>query len=44
MQKEPGALKIVFNGVGASGVATSKIFMEEGVKNIIGCDRAGGHL
>lgn len=34
-------LKVVFNGVGASGVATSKIFMDEGVINIIGCDRAG---
>jgi malate dehydrogenase (oxaloacetate-decarboxylating) len=34
-------LKVVFNGVGASGVATSKIFMDEGVTNIIGCDRAG---
>jgi malate dehydrogenase (oxaloacetate-decarboxylating) len=34
-------IKVVFNGVGASGVATSKIFMDEGVTNIIGCDRAG---
>ena len=34
-------LKIVFNGVGASGVATSKIFMDVGVRNIIGCDTAG---
>lgn len=40
-KKQLSDLKIVFNGVGASGVATSKIFMEEGVKNIIGCDRAG---
>lgn len=40
-KKNPGDLKVVFNGVGASGVATSKIFMEEGVKNIIGCDRSG---
>jgi malate dehydrogenase (oxaloacetate-decarboxylating) len=41
VQKEPGALKVVFNGVGASGVATSKIFMEAGVKNIVGCDTRG---
>ena len=39
--KDMKDLKVVFNGVGASGVATSKIFMEEGVTNIIGCDRAG---
>ena len=32
---------MVFNGVGASGVAVSKIFMDYGVENIIGCDRTG---
>jgi malate dehydrogenase (oxaloacetate-decarboxylating) len=41
IKKEPEDLKIVFNGVGASGVATSKIYMDFGVRNIIGCDRAG---
>ena len=41
VDKEPGDLKVVFNGVGASGVAVSKIFMSYGVKNIIGCDRSG---
>ncbi len=41
VKKEPQDLKIVFNGVGASGVAVSKIYMDYGVKNIIGCDRAG---
>lgn len=41
VKKEPGELKVVFNGVGASGVATSKIFMDAGVKNIIGCDTRG---
>ena len=41
VKKEPQDLKIVFNGVGASGVAVSKIFMDYGVRNIIGCDRAG---
>jgi malate dehydrogenase (oxaloacetate-decarboxylating) len=41
VKKEPQDLKVVFNGVGASGVAVSKIFMDYGVRNIIGCDRAG---
>jgi malate dehydrogenase (oxaloacetate-decarboxylating) len=41
VKKEPQDLKVVFNGVGASGVAVSKIFMDYGVQNIIGCDRAG---
>ena len=41
VNKEPGELKVVFNGVGAAGVAVSKIFMSYGVKNIIGCDRSG---
>jgi len=41
VNKEPQDLKVVFNGVGASGVAVSKIFMDYGVTNIIGCDRAG---
>src|SRR6266851_308009 len=41
VKKDIGTLKIVFNGVGASGVAVSKIYMEAGVRNIIGCDTAG---
>lgn len=41
VKKEPQDLKVVFNGVGASGVAVSKIFLDYGVANIIGCDRAG---
>ncbi len=41
VKKEPQDIKVVFNGVGASGVAVSKIFMDYGVKNIIGCDRSG---
>jgi malate dehydrogenase (oxaloacetate-decarboxylating) len=41
VKKDISSLKIVFNGVGASGVATSKIYMEAGVRNIIGCDTAG---
>ena len=39
--KDPDELKIVFSGVGASGVAVSKIYMDYGVTNIIGCDRSG---
>ena len=41
VKKEPGDLKVVFSGVGASGVAVSKIYMDHGVTNIIGCDRVG---
>ncbi|HEX8290338.1 MAG TPA: malic enzyme-like NAD(P)-binding protein, partial [Pyrinomonadaceae bacterium] len=34
-------LKVVVNGVGAAGVACSKIVMSAGVKNLIGCDQHG---
>jgi len=34
-------LKVVCNGIGASGVACSKILMNAGVTNIIGCDSRG---
>jgi len=34
-------IKVVVNGVGAAGVACSKIVMAAGVKNIIGCDTTG---
>jgi malate dehydrogenase (oxaloacetate-decarboxylating) len=34
-------LRIVVNGVGASGVACAKIIMAAGGKNIIGCDSKG---
>jgi malate dehydrogenase (oxaloacetate-decarboxylating) len=36
-----GNLKVVVSGVGASGVACSKILMNAGVQNIIGCDSKG---
>lgn len=39
--KEMSALKVVVSGVGAAGVACSKILMNAGVRNIIGCDRSG---
>ncbi|MEX2246187.1 MAG: NAD-dependent malic enzyme [Dehalococcoidia bacterium] len=41
VKKEPQDLKVVVLGVGAAGVACSKILMSVGVKNIIGCDRTG---
>src|SRR5712664_3233960 len=34
-------IKVVVNGVGAAGVACTKIVMAAGVKNIIGCDQKG---
>jgi len=34
-------IKVVVNGVGAAGVACSKIIMAAGVKNIVGCDQKG---
>ena len=34
-------VKIVVNGIGAAGVACSKIVMAAGVQNIIGCDTTG---
>ncbi|HEX8137619.1 MAG TPA: malic enzyme-like NAD(P)-binding protein [Pyrinomonadaceae bacterium] len=34
-------VKVIVNGVGAAGVACSKIIMKAGVRNIIGCDQVG---
>jgi malate dehydrogenase (oxaloacetate-decarboxylating) len=34
-------IKVVVNGVGAAGVACSKIVLHAGVTNIIGCDQHG---
>ena len=34
-------LKVVVNGVGAAGVACSKIVMSAGVRNLVGCDQHG---
>src|SRR5687767_8136486 len=34
-------LKVVVNGVGAAGVACSKIILNAGVKNVVGCDQMG---
>ena len=39
--KKIDEIKIVVNGIGAAGVACSKIVMAAGVKNIVGCDTTG---
>jgi malate dehydrogenase (oxaloacetate-decarboxylating) len=41
VNKKPEELKVVVMGVGAAGTACSKMLMQLGVKNIIGCDRKG---
>ena len=41
VDKPMGALKVVIAGVGAAGVAISKILLEAGVAEIIGVDRKG---
>jgi malate dehydrogenase (oxaloacetate-decarboxylating) len=41
VKKEMKDIKVVVNGVGAAGVACSKIIMAAGVQNIVGCDRKG---
>ena len=39
--KEMENLKVVVNGIGASGVACTKILLSAGARNIIGCDSKG---
>ena len=39
--KTMGEIKVVVSGVGAAGVACSKILMASGVRRIVGCDRSG---
>ncbi|HSE31558.1 MAG TPA: malic enzyme-like NAD(P)-binding protein [Pyrinomonadaceae bacterium] len=39
--KNMSDVKVVVNGVGAAGVACTKIIMAAGVTNIIGCDQSG---
>ena len=41
VDKDISGLKVVVAGVGAAGVAVSKILMNAGVRNIIGADRQG---
>ena len=39
--KEMEDLKVVVNGIGASGVACTKILLSAGVRNVVGCDSKG---
>ncbi|MBA2341456.1 MAG: NAD-dependent malic enzyme [Pyrinomonadaceae bacterium] len=39
--KDMKNIKVVVNGVGAAGVACTKIMMSAGVRNIVGCDQKG---
>jgi len=39
--KKMEEVKVVVNGVGAAGVACTKIIMAAGVRNIVGCDQTG---
>jgi malate dehydrogenase (oxaloacetate-decarboxylating) len=41
VNKKLNDVKIVFTGAGASAIATAKLLMLEGARNIIACDRAG---
>ena len=41
VKKKLSDVRIVFAGAGASGIATAKLLMKEGAKNIVACDRAG---
>jgi malate dehydrogenase (oxaloacetate-decarboxylating) len=34
-------VRIVFTGVGASGIATARLLLKAGARHIVGCDRAG---
>ncbi len=42
--KQMDQIKVVVNGVGAAGVACSKIIMAAGVTKIVGCDQTGRNL
>ena len=41
VQKRLDELRVVLVGVGAAGVAVSKLLLEAGVTDIVGCDREG---
>jgi malate dehydrogenase (oxaloacetate-decarboxylating) len=41
VEKRLDELRVVLVGVGAAGVAVSKLLMEAGVRDIVGCDREG---
>jgi malate dehydrogenase (oxaloacetate-decarboxylating) len=39
--KDLGAIRVVVNGLGAAGVAITKMLLAAGTRNIVGCDRQG---
>jgi malate dehydrogenase (oxaloacetate-decarboxylating) len=41
VDKRPEDVRVVVTGVGAAGVAVTKILLAAGVRNIVGCDRRG---
>ena len=41
VDKEMSEIKVVVTGVGAAGVAVTRVLMAAGVRNVIGCDREG---
>lgn len=41
VKKKMSDIKVVFNGVGAAGIACTNMLLDLGVKNIVGCDRKG---
>jgi len=41
VSKQMNEVKVIVNGVGAAGVACTKMIMAAGVQNIIGCDQTG---
>jgi malate dehydrogenase (oxaloacetate-decarboxylating) len=41
VKKDFENIRVVFSGVGAAGIAVSKILMASGVRHIIGCDKTG---
>ena len=41
VDKRPEDVKVVLTGVGAAGVAVTKILLAAGVRSIVGCDRLG---
>lgn len=41
VDKKKEDIKVVINGAGAAGIATAKLFLKYGIKNIIVCDSKG---
>jgi len=38
------SLRVLMVGLGAAGVAVTKMMLESGVSHVVGCDRSGDHL